>query len=83
MLLPGVILVLIFSYGPMFGIIMAFQNFIPSKGFFQSDWVGLDHFRFMIKLPDFRQVLWNTLFIAMMKIVAGLSVPYYCRTSIK
>lgn len=75
MMLPGVVLVLIFSYGPMLGIIMAFQNFIPAKGFFESDWVGLDHFKFMIQLPDFRQVVWNTLFIAMMKIAAGLIFP--------
>jgi len=75
MLLPAVVLVGIFSYGPMLGIVMAFQNFIPAKGFFESSFVGLDHFRYMFQLPDFRQVLWNTLFIAMMKIAAGLVFP--------
>ncbi|WP_424991982.1 ABC transporter permease [Paenibacillus castaneae] len=75
MLVPGIILVLIFSYGSMFGIIMAFQNFVPSSGFFDSKWVGLEHFKFMVQLPDFRNVLWNTFFIAMMKIAAGLLLP--------
>nr|WP_243864741.1 ABC transporter permease subunit [Paenibacillus castaneae] len=59
----------------MFGIIMAFQNFVPSSGFFDSKWVGLEHFKFMVQLPDFRNVLWNTFFIAMMKIAAGLLLP--------
>lgn len=75
MLLPGVILVLIFSYGPMLGIVMAFQRFIPAKGFFGSKWIGLDNFKYMLQMPDTYRVLWNTVFIAFMKITAGLIVP--------
>lgn len=75
MLIPGLIAVIIFSYVPMFGVAIAFQNFIPAKGIFESKWVGLDNFRYMLDLPDFYQIIWNTLFIASMKIVVGLIVP--------
>ncbi len=75
MLLPGVILVLIYSYFPMFGIVIAFQQYIPAKGIFDSDWVGLDNFRFVWELPGSRLVLRNTVWIAFMKIAAGMAVP--------
>ena len=75
MLLPGVILVLVFSYGPMVGIVIAFQKYNPALGFFRSPWVGLGNFRYLALLPDTLQVLWNTVFIAFLKIVAGFGVP--------
>ncbi|RAV19571.1 ABC transporter permease [Paenibacillus contaminans] len=72
MLLPGIILVLIFSYVPMIGIVIAFQEFVPARGLFGSEWVGLDNFKYAFELPDFRIVLRNTVFISFMKIIAGL-----------
>lgn len=75
MLLPGVILALIFSYVPIAGIVIAFQKFVPSKGIFHSKWVGLDNFRYMLEMPNFTSVLWNTIFIAVMKILVHLIVP--------
>jgi len=75
MILPGAFIVLIFSYFPMFGIVMAFQHYIPAKGMFASQWVGLDNLKFVWDLPGSMVVLRNTVFIAMMKIVAGLLVP--------
>lgn len=75
MLIPGLVAILIFSYIPMAGVVIAFQKFVPIKGIFGSDWVGLDHFRYMLKLPNFTQILWNTIFIASMKIIAGIIVP--------
>ncbi|MBB3128448.1 putative aldouronate transport system permease protein [Paenibacillus rhizosphaerae] len=74
MLLPGVILVLIYSYGPMFGLVIAFQDFIPANGF-KSDWIGFDNFTYIWSLPDTMNVLWNTIYISLMKIVAGLIFP--------
>lgn len=47
MMLPGMIFVLIFSYVPMFGIIMAFQDYVPAKGILGSEFVGLKHFKYM------------------------------------
>ncbi|MCQ6562784.1 ABC transporter permease [Paenibacillus mendelii] len=75
MLIPGVIIVFIYSYLPMAGIAFAFQKFIPVQGLFGSKWVGFDNFRYVFQMPDFWQVLWNTFYIATMKIIAGQIVP--------
>lgn len=75
MILPGVIIVLIFSYGPMMGILMAFQRYVPTKGLFGSEWVGLKNFEYVFKMPDIFPVLYNTVFIALMKMAGGLFVP--------
>lgn len=75
MLLPGVILVFLFSYGPMLGLVMAFQQFVPTKGIWGSAFNGLDNFKYVLELPGTMQVLFNTVFIAVMKIIAGIIVP--------
>ncbi|WP_240420514.1 ABC transporter permease [Paenibacillus periandrae] len=75
MIIPGLLLVLIFSYGPMLGIIIAFQKFNPAKGIMGSPLIGFDNFVYVIKLPSFYQVIWNTIYIAVMKIIAGLIAP--------
>ena len=71
-LLPGVIATLIFSYVPMYGVLMAFQNYSPKKGIFGSKWVGLKHFERLLQLPDFYDLLRNTLIIAIVKIATLL-----------
>ncbi|MFD0711426.1 ABC transporter permease [Paenibacillus sp. GCM10027626] len=75
MLLPGTILLFIFNIIPMFGIVIAFQNFIPGKLIWKQNWTGLDNFLFMLQIPDSRQVFLNTVIIASMKIVLGIAVP--------
>jgi putative aldouronate transport system permease protein len=75
MMVPGMLILLVFSYGPMAGIVMAFQKYNITRGFFRSEWIGLKNFQFLLQLPDIYQVLWNTIFIALMKIVAGLVIP--------
>ncbi|MBO9608324.1 MAG: sugar ABC transporter permease [Paenibacillaceae bacterium] len=75
MLIPGLLAIAVFSYLPMAGSVIAFQKFIPARGVFHSKWIGWDNFRYVMELPDFYQVLWNTVYIALMKIVAGLVVP--------
>ncbi len=75
MILPAFIIVFIYSYVPMFGIIIAFQNFTPVNGFLGSKYVGLDNFKYIFQFPDIYQVLWNTVYIALMKIVGNLIVP--------
>lgn len=71
MMLPGMIFLIIFSFIPMFGIVMAFQNYIPAKGISGSHWVGLDNFKFMLQIPDSKQIFANTIIIAVWKIIAG------------
>ena len=75
MLIPGVIFTLVFSYFPMFGLIMAFQDFKPLQGFENSAWVGLKNFKEMLALPTFWNVIGNTLFISVCKIILRLLVP--------
>lgn len=75
MLLPGVVLVFIFKYLPLAGLSIAFEDFYPVYGLFNQEWIGLDNFKFIFSLPTFPRVLYNTIFIAVMKIVAGIVVP--------
>lgn len=76
MILPGLIFILVFAYVPMGGIVIAFQKFIPAKGLFgDQQWIGLDNFKYLMKLPNFKTALWNTISIAFMKIVLGLIIP--------
>lgn len=75
MILAGMVFLGIFAYTPMVGIVIAFQDFIPTKGFFGSPWIGLDNFRFMLELPDTFIIFRNTLFIAGFKILLGFIVP--------
>lgn len=71
MMLPGILFLLVFSYIPMVGVITAFQDYVPAKGMFGSEFVGLKHFIYMFKLPDITQVISNTLVIAIAKILLG------------
>ena len=75
MLAPAVVLVLVYSYAPMVGIVMAFQRVLPGKGIFGSPWVGLDNFKFVFAMPTIFQVIWNTIRIAGLKAIAGVIVP--------
>ena len=75
MLLPGIVMLTIFSIVPMFGIIMAFQKYVPAKGIMGSDFVGLYQFRLMFTFPDVRSVFFNTIYIAVFKIVLGIIFP--------
>ncbi|WP_246302529.1 ABC transporter permease [Paenibacillus plantarum] len=75
MIFPAIILLLVYSYGPMLGMVMSFQKFIPARGFLDSQWIGWDNFRYIFAMPDFHRALWNTLLISFMKIIANLIVP--------
>lgn len=75
MIIPGIIFLLIFNYGPMFGLWMAFQDFVPAKGIFNSQFVGLDNFNYLFHLPDIWKVTYNTIFIAVGKIILNTVIP--------
>ena len=64
LLIPAVIYVLIFAYGPMYGIIIAFKDYKPKLGYLGSDWVGLKHFIRFLTYPDFWKLIRNTLSIS-------------------
>ena len=77
MLIPGVILLFIFVTIPLFGLVIAFQNYIPAKGILGSEWVGLENFSYMFQLPNSRQIFFNTIIIAVCKIIANIVVPVF------
>lgn len=70
--LPGIIYFLIFNYLPLAGLVLAFENFIPTKGIFGSKFVGLDNFRFFFTSNSWLKVTFNTLFLNILFIVTGL-----------
>jgi len=74
MLLPSVVLVLIYSYLPMIGLLIAFQKFNPAH-LFSSPWVGLENFKYVYNMPGSMQILWNTLTISLFKIIGMIVVP--------
>nr|WP_145403669.1 ABC transporter permease subunit [Paenibacillus xylanexedens] len=71
MLSPAVLLVLVFVYMPLGGLVMAFQDYKPYLGIMGSEWVGMEQFKFLFEYPDSLQVIWNTLRIAVLKLVFG------------
>ena len=75
MLLPALVWLVTVSLVPMGGIVMAFQDFIPSLGIWRSDWVGLENFEYMFDLSDTWRILVNTFVIAFGKIVFHILVP--------
>lgn len=72
MMLGPVIMIFIFAYVPMVGIVIAFQDYIPTKGFFGSEWINFENFEYMFMLPDIWQIIGNTLIISVLKIVTTI-----------
>ena len=64
--------IIVFSYIPMFGIIIAFKNYRFDKGIFGSEWVGFKNFEMLVKSNDFLNVTCNTLVLNFLFIVTGV-----------
>lgn len=75
MLLPGLALIIIFNYGPMYGMLMAFQDFQLTKGIWGSPWVGFKHFEAFLNTPFATRALRNTLLISALKLAFGFPAP--------
>ncbi len=75
MLTPGVIYFLLFKYGPMWGILLAFKNYQPFLGFFGSEWVGLEHFERFFSGKTFWMLFRNTLSISALNILLCFPLP--------
>jgi len=75
MVIPGILLIIIFSYIPMYGVLMAFQDYSIFKGFAASPWVGLKHFDMFFNSPEFFNVMRNTLVISLLKLCIGFPAP--------
>lgn len=74
-LLPGLLLTLIFKYGPMGGILIAFEDYNVIEGVLGSQWVGLDYFSRFLSSPDFMNYLMNTLKLSIFGLLWGFPVP--------
>lgn len=91
MTLPGVICLVLFSYLPMFGIVMAFQDYKINKGIFKSKFIGLDNFKFLFASNDAWIITRNTILYNLVFILVGtacavalslmISEMYYKKTS--
>ena len=72
---PALLLTIIFKYLPMGGILIAFEKYSPFKGFFGSEWVGLEYFKQFLSSPDFISYLVNTLKLSIFGLLWGFPVP--------
>lgn len=75
LLLPALIYVLIFSYGPMYGIQIAFKNYKGALGIWKSPWVGFKHFKDFFGGYYFGDLLKNTLLLSVYNLVASFPIP--------
>ena len=82
MLLPGLIFFLIFRYGPLYGLTIAFQDYYPLKGISGSEFVGLKHFRALFTNPFFKRVFRNTVIISIYKFLVNFPAPIFLALTI-
>ncbi len=77
LLLPGLAIVIVYTVLPFFGNIIAFENFRPTRGFFNSKWVGLENFAYMLRLKDTGRIFTNSLIIASSKLILTLVISIF------
>ena len=75
LVIPALIYVLIFFYGPMYGVITAFQEFRLGDTFGRSEWVGLHHFRVLFNGPNFGRMMRNNLIMGGLRVFIGFPIP--------
>ncbi|MEC3812127.1 ABC transporter permease [Bacillus altitudinis] len=75
MILPGLLYFLVFKYVPMWGLIIAFQDYQPFLGILGSEWVGFKHFIRLFTEPTFFILLKNTLILFAMNVVIFFPIP--------
>jgi putative aldouronate transport system permease protein len=75
--MPGFLFILLFKFGPMWGLVLAFQNYIPFKGISGSNWVGLKHFIELFGDKNFYIMLRNTLLINLFGLIFYFPLPVF------
>ncbi len=75
MLVPGIVLLFIFSYMPMYGLVMAFKSYSTRLGIMGSPWAGLTHFKKLFSLPESEFVIFNTIRISFFNLILGFPAP--------
>ena len=71
MSVPIILYIILFSYVPLWGWTMSFQNFRPAKSFFAQEWVGLKWFKFMFSDPVFLRTVRNTVMMSLINTTLG------------
>lgn len=75
LIFPAVLYTLLFSYKPMYGILIAFQNFSVRRGVWGSEWVGLDQFERLFNSYWFPIIFKNTLTLSVLGLIMGFPLP--------
>lgn len=75
MIIPVIVYFILFAYKPMYGLVIAFQNYRPNLGFFGSPWVGLRHFKNFFNDVYFFRLFRNTISISFFSILFGFPAP--------
>jgi putative aldouronate transport system permease protein len=75
MLIPGIAYFAVFKYAPMYGVTIAFQDYLPFLGYSGSPWVGLKHFEALFSGPDFPRIMGNTLILAALHVLITFPAP--------
>ncbi|MCG5220328.1 ABC transporter permease subunit [Streptosporangium soli] len=75
MVVPAVVLLLIFNYAPMVGVVTAFQYYDPLTGLWDSDWAGLDQFQQLFTDSRFWESLYNTLYLSFVSLILFFPIP--------
>lgn len=75
MVIPALVLIFVFSYIPMYGILIAFQDYKIGRSFTGSPWVGMKHFITFFQSPEFGIVMKNTIMISLLKFFIGFPAP--------
>jgi putative aldouronate transport system permease protein len=73
--LPGILFFILFKYVPMWGLVIAFQEYSPYKGILNSDWVGLEHFTRFFSNDDFWKLFRNTMAISILNLIFFFPAP--------
>lgn len=75
MVLPALALIFVFAYMPMYGVLIAFQNYKLGADLLHNDWVGFKHFHDFFTSPEFYPVMRNTIVISLLKLAFGFPAP--------
>jgi len=75
MALPVIAFYVIFHYLPMYGVVIAFKNYIPARGIWESQWVGFEHFKTFFTSSYFPRLLRNTIFINLKELIFSFPIP--------
>lgn len=75
MLVPGLLLMFVFRYGPLYGVLLAFKEYRLIDGVLGSPWVGFEQFRILFNTPKALNAIKNTIIISLLKMLWGFPAP--------